>query len=56
MEQLINMYAALQKYPVAVSYPDGQISSGDFNRADGYDHDFVTIYEFDPYKWRIDER
>ena len=50
MEQLINMYAALQKYPVAVSYPDGQICPGDFNHAHGYDHDFVTIYEFGPYK------
>lgn len=50
MEQLISMYAALQKYPVAVSYPDGQICPGDFNHAHGYDNDFVTIYEFGPYK------
>lgn len=50
MEQLISMYAALQKYPVAMSYPDGQICPGDFNHAHGYDHDFVTIYEFGPYK------
>ena len=50
MEQLISMYAALQKYPVAVSYPNGQICPGDFNRGHGYDHDFVTIYNFGPYK------
>lgn len=49
MEQLISMYAALQKNPVTVSYPDGQISSNDFNYAHGYDNDFVTIYTFGPY-------
>ncbi|MBP5485356.1 MAG: hypothetical protein J6Y07_01470 [Alphaproteobacteria bacterium] len=55
MEQLISMYAALQKYPVAVSYPNGQICAGDFNHAHGYDHDFVTIYEFGPYKLENNE-
>ncbi len=50
MEQLISMYAALQKNPVTVSYPDGQISSNDFDYAHGYDNDFVTIYTFGPYK------
>lgn len=50
MEQLISMYAALQKNPVTVSYPDGQISVNDFNHAYGYDHDFITIYTFGPYK------
>lgn len=33
-----------------MSYPDGQISSNDFNHAHGYDHDFVTIYTFGSYK------
>ncbi len=50
MEQLISMYAALQKYPVMVSYPDGQVYANDFNYSHGYDHDFVTIYTFGPYK------
>lgn len=50
MEQLISMYAALQKYPVVVSYPDGQMHVDDFNYGDGYDHDFTTIYTFGPYK------
>ena len=50
MEQLISMYAALQEYPVALSYPDGQIYACDFNHAHGYDHDFTTIYTFGPYK------
>ena len=49
MEQLISMYAALQKNPVKVSYPDGQTSPNDFNYAQGYDNDFVTIYTFGPY-------
>lgn len=50
MEQLISMYAALQKHPVTVSYPDGQISPNDFDYAQGYYNDFVTIYTFGPYK------
>ena len=50
MEHLISMYAALQKYPVVVSYPDGQVYAGDFNHAHGYDQDFITIYTFGPYK------
>jgi len=50
MEQLISMYAALQKNPVTVSYPDGQASPNDFDYAHGYDNDFITIYTFGPYK------
>ena len=50
MEHLISMYAALEKYPVMVSYPDGQMAVGDFNYAHGYNHDFITSYSFGPYK------
>jgi len=50
MEQLINMYSALQKYPVSVYAPDGQIPADKFDYAHGYDHDFVTIYAFGPYR------
>ena len=53
MENLIDMYAALEKYPVTVSYPAGQIAPTadtiklhDFK----YDNDFSTIYTFGPYK------
>lgn len=53
MENLIDMYAALEKYPVTVSYPAGQIALStdsiklhDFK----YDNDFSTIYTFGLYK------
>ncbi len=50
MEHLISMYAALQKYKVTVSYPDGQMHANDFNYGHGYDQDFVTLYTFGPYQ------
>lgn len=53
MENLIEMYAALEKYPVTVSYPAGQIAPDadsirlhDFK----YANDFITYYTFGPYK------
>lgn len=52
MKQLISMYAALEKYPVTVSYPNGKISKDstfdelyDFNR----DNDIIADYKFGPY-------
>lgn len=53
MENLIDMYATLEKYPVNVSYPAGQIAPDadsiklhDFK----YANDFITYYTFGPYK------
>lgn len=53
MENIIEMYAALEKHPVTVSYPAGQIAPTadtiklhDFK----YNNDFSTIYTFGPYK------
>lgn len=53
MENLIDMYAALEKHPVNVSYPAGQIAPDadsiklhDFK----YANDFITYYTFGPYK------
>ena len=58
MENLIEMYAALEKYPVTVSYPAGQIAPDadsiklhDFK----YENDFITCYIFGPYKMELCE-
>lgn len=58
MENLIEMYAALEIYPVVVSYPTGQmpISYDSIKLRDfKYDNDFITYYTFGPYKLQHQE-